>query len=216
MASAYGSAFATGIDAFGSAYASGVLKRSQYEANRIVSNAMADYNDTMRDIHNRAANFNARQQANVVTMNDLFTTAASVKQKVDIQKQGMEAAGKLSVMSNMSGTAGKTATRLQQQVKDSVALAIHNVDKTTERAQLNSILQREGIESARKRGQDYSVNIKQEGYSGNPLFDGVVAGAVGVGATYAKLGNSTSTTSNWKTAEQGIAEQNVGFYSLPK
>ena len=187
----YTTAAANGIMSFGSSYASGLLAQSQADSEAIISQAMTEYRKVQQEIHNNAADRNAREQTNIVSMNQLFATADAQKQKMDIRLEALAQAGKASVIGNISGISGKTLERVQKQVTESAAVAEGMVDDSMAKQQLNFIMEKKAIESARQSGQDYSVHIAKEGYSGNPLMTGLASG-LGTGfSVYSKLNNDT-------------------------
>lgn len=193
----YSSAAGAGITALGSAYASDILRESQYSSQKIVSDAQASYNKVLQQKHNEASNYNATQQLNIVSLNEMFVTAEALQQKQEIQKQSMAAMGKATATFNAMGMSGKTADRLKRQVQASTATAIHSVDDSVEKQQLNFIMERKGIEQGRISGKDYSVNLAAQEFAGNPMMSGLSAGLVAGFQNYATTANSTSGQSQW-------------------
>ena len=180
---------ANGIQSFGKAYASGVLADAQSEATAMISQATTEYRKAQQEIHNRAADRNAREQTNIVTMNELFVTAEAQLQKQEIQKQAMAESGKAAVLANMSGIGGQTADRLAKTVEDAAALAEWQVDDSVEKQQLGFLYERKAIESNRLSSYDHSLHIAKQHTSSNPLFAGLSAGVASGLSVYSKLSN---------------------------
>ena len=185
-----------------SGIASAYAANSQAASQARINNAIMRNNQALTKRRNTLMQYNARQQENMVTMQEINLKADHVKAQKQIQMQTLAAKGQADVAMNTMGVSGKTRDRLSKVVDTQASLALSEVNTNLEKGQLEALLKRDDIERARVQGKDYSLFFEQSPQEVNPLLAGLSSG-VEVGLqTHARLGSDKPRTGRFVTDPQ--------------
>lgn len=172
-----------GVDAFTGAY----ISNAQTEAKQMVDNAMAAYQETLRDKHNEAVNYAAGQSLNIASLNEMQINIEAVQRELELEKTAMVAEASVETQLNAIGAEGKTVDRLKKQVRDTAALEKSKINTDQNNQLLQSLFTRRSIEQNRLAQQDHSIHLRSSGGTVNPLVAGLATGLTSYGSAYAKL-----------------------------
>ncbi len=122
-----------------------------------VSAQQAKLNESIQQYRNTISALQAAQSRNVLTENEIGARDASIRQDLDIQRQGIMAEGQARTSSAEAGVSGGSTSRVMQGLRNSVARAQYGRTERLEQ-QYNSFGQeRRNVGVAQALNKDISV-----------------------------------------------------------